>query len=50
MKTLNAIFLTILLAIVAAANGGHIGTDKQSGQTVPVTNNEPLRSGKGSCY
>src|SRR5262249_39653594 len=31
-------------------NGGYIGTDRAAGQTVPVTNNAPLRSGKGSCY
>ena len=37
------------LFLFASDNGGYIGTDKQSGQTVPVTNNAPLRSGKGSC-
>ena len=38
------------IVIFLSDNGGYIGTDKQSGQTVPVTNNAPLRSGKGSCY
>lgn len=31
-------------------NGGFIGIDRKSGQTIPVTDNAPLRSGKGSCY
>jgi len=38
------------IVIFLSDNGGYTGTDKQSGQTVPVTNNAPLRSGKGSCY
>ena len=38
------------IVVFASDNGGYIGTDKQSGQKVPVTNNMPLRSGKGSCY
>ncbi len=38
------------ILIFASDNGGFVGTDKKSGQTVPVTNNAPLRSGKGSCY
>ncbi len=36
--------------IFASDNGGYIGTDTKVGQTVPATNNAPLRSGKGSCY
>ena len=36
------------IVIFASDNGGYIGTDK--GQTVPVTSNAPLRSGKGSLY
>ncbi|MDE0865138.1 MAG: sulfatase [Rubripirellula sp.] len=38
------------IVIFASDNGGFIGIDKKSGQTVPATNNAPLRSGKGSCY
>ena len=38
------------IVIFASDNGGYIGTDKQSGQKVPVTNNAPLRSGKGALY
>lgn len=38
------------IVIFASDNGGYIGIDKKAGQTVPVTNNAPLRSGKGSCY
>jgi arylsulfatase A len=38
------------VVVFASDNGGYIGTDKQSGQKVPVTNNAPLRSGKGACY
>ena len=38
------------IVVFASDNGGFIGIDKKSGQTVPVTNNAPLRSGKGSCY
>ena len=38
------------IVVFASDNGGFIGVDRQSGQTVPVTNNVPLRSGKGSCY
>ena len=38
------------LVVFASDNGGYIGIDSRSGQTVPVTNNAPLRSGKGSCY
>lgn len=38
------------LVIFASDNGGFIGLDKASGQNVSVTNNAPLRSGKGSLY
>ena len=38
------------IVIFASDNGGYIGVDRKSGQTVPATNNAPLRSGKGSCY
>ncbi len=38
------------IVVFASDHGGFIGIDKQSGQTIPVTNNSPLRSGKGSCY
>lgn len=38
------------IVIFASDNGGYIGIDRKSGQTVPATNNAPLRSGKGSCY
>jgi arylsulfatase A len=36
------------LVIFTSDNGGYIGTEK--GQIVPVTNNAPLRSGKGALY
>lgn len=38
------------IVIFASDNGGYIGIDSRSDKTVPVTNNAPLRSGKGSCY
>jgi len=38
------------IVVFASDNGGFIGVDRQAGQTVPVTDNTPLRSGKGSCY
>ena len=38
------------LVVFVSDNGGFIGIDRKSGQTMPVTNNAPLRSGKGSCY
>ncbi|MEQ1829500.1 MAG: sulfatase [Pirellula sp.] len=38
------------IVIFTSDNGGYIGTDRRSGQSVPVTNNSPLRSGKGSLY
>jgi arylsulfatase A-like enzyme len=36
------------IVIFTSDNGGYIGTDK--GQTMPVTSNAPLRSGKGALY
>ncbi|MFZ4768038.1 MAG: sulfatase [Roseimicrobium sp.] len=36
------------IVIFTSDNGGYIGTEK--GQTVPVTSNAPLRSGKGSLH
>lgn len=38
------------LVIFASDNGGYVGPDKASGRDMPVTNNAPLRSGKGSLY
>lgn len=38
------------LVIFASDNGGYVGSDKASGRDMPVTNNAPLRSGKGSLY
>lgn len=38
------------LVIFASDNGGFVGSDKASGRDMPVTNNAPLRSGKGSLY
>lgn len=38
------------LVIFASDNGGYVGNDKAGGRTMPVTNNTPLRSGKGSLY
>lgn len=38
------------IVVFLSDNGGFIGVDRRSGQTVPVTTNAPLRSGKGSCY
>jgi len=38
------------IVVFLSDNGGFVGTDSKSGQTVPVTSNAPLRSGKGSCY
>lgn len=38
------------LVIFASDNGGYVGLDKASGRDMPVTNNAPLRSGKGSLY
>lgn len=36
------------IVIFVSDNGGYIGTDRY--QSMPVTNNAPLRSGKGSLY
>lgn len=38
------------MVIFASDNGGFIGADKKKSGGVPVTNNAPLRSGKGSLY
>ena len=38
------------IVVFTSDNGGFIGIDNRAGQTTPVTNNAPLRSGKGSCY
>ncbi len=38
------------IVIFTSDNGGYIGTDTKSGQSVPATSNAPLRSGKGSLY
>jgi arylsulfatase A-like enzyme len=38
------------IVVFASDNGGFVGIDKRAGQTVPATDNSPLRSGKGSCY
>jgi arylsulfatase A-like enzyme len=38
------------VVIFTSDNGGYIGVDRRAGQTVPVTSNAPLRSGKGSLY
>ncbi len=38
------------VVIFLSDNGGYIGTDKRSGQKTPVTNNSPLRSGKGALH
>jgi arylsulfatase A-like enzyme len=38
------------VVIFTSDNGGFVGVDRRSGQSVPVTNNWPLRSGKGSLY
>ena len=38
------------IVIFTSDNGGFIGIDRKAGQTVPVTDNAPLRSGKGSLY
>lgn len=38
------------IVIFASDNGGYIGVDRKGGQTIPVTRNAPLRSGKGALY
>lgn len=38
------------IVVFTSDNGGFIGVDRKAGQKTPVTNNSPLRSGKGSLY
>ncbi|OHE81669.1 MAG: hypothetical protein A2107_03440 [Verrucomicrobia bacterium GWF2_62_7] len=38
------------VVVFASDNGGYVGMDKVGGRRIPVTNNAPLRSGKGSLY
>jgi arylsulfatase A-like enzyme len=38
------------IVIFTSDNGGYIGIDRRGGHTAPCTNNDPLRSGKGSLY
>lgn len=38
------------VVIFASDNGGYVGLDKVNGRKVPVTDNSPLRSGKGALY
>jgi arylsulfatase A len=38
------------VVIFASDNGGYVGMEKTNGRSAPVTNNAPLRSGKGSLY
>lgn len=38
------------IVVFTSDNGGYIGIDRRSGQAIPVTNNFPLHSGKGSLY
>ncbi|HET6883577.1 MAG TPA: sulfatase [Pirellulales bacterium] len=38
------------IVIFASDNGGFVGMEKMNGRNVPVTDNTPLRSGKGSLY
>lgn len=38
------------VVVFASDNGGYVGLDEVKGRKVPVTNNAPLRSGKGSLY
>lgn len=38
------------VVIFASDNGGYVGYDTRCGRKIPVTNNAPLRSGKGSLY
>ncbi len=38
------------IVIFASDNGGFIGVGQKQGPRAPVTNNAPLRSGKGSLY
>ncbi len=51
MITLNSADSTKnTIVVFASDNGGYIGPDKLKDRTIPVTNNAPLRSGKGSLY
>lgn len=38
------------IVVFASDNGGYVGFDRTDRRRVPVTNNAPLRSGKGSVY
>jgi arylsulfatase A-like enzyme len=38
------------IVVFVSDNGGFIGVDRASGTNQPVTNNAPLRSGKGALY
>jgi arylsulfatase A-like enzyme len=38
------------IVVFTSDNGGFVGRDPRSKESVPVTNNTPLRSGKGSLY
>jgi arylsulfatase A-like enzyme len=38
------------IVVFTSDNGGFVGVDRRSGHSGPVTNNTPLRSGKGSLY
>jgi arylsulfatase A len=38
------------IVVFTSDNGGYVGSDTKSGRAMPVTNNAPLRSGKGSLY
>lgn len=38
------------IVVFASDNGGYIGMDDVNGKKTPVTNNAPLRSGKGALY
>jgi len=38
------------VVMFASDNGGYVGYDTRCGRRIPVTNNAPLRSGKGSLY
>jgi len=38
------------LVVFTSDNGGYIGNSTHDGRSLPVTDNSPLRSGKGTCY
>ena len=38
------------IVIFTSDNGGYVGKDRINGKSETVTNNTPLRSGKGSLY